>query len=246
VALIEHQNKLSLSGYKRKGTQRTNNPTLADKKGSKSNGRANTNESAQRFTDSSCGHFDTSVSGLQKKTEKKKSAHKLGECHHFYAIHKMMLALSSVWSTEVALKSAMVQSFGGEELCARNHLCSVCRKRAATTASASAAVRWFLFWVVIDKVRLPTHEKYHLASQPPQQILRSPLLRIGREGLLLFSMITSGVGICVRFTPDRGRGVFATKSFEYGDLIEKCPVIVLSWFVVFSYFRHFYAGSICL
>eukprot|EP01122_Echinamoeba_exundans_P003828 TRINITY_DN13883_c0_g1_i1.p2 TRINITY_DN13883_c0_g1~~TRINITY_DN13883_c0_g1_i1.p2 ORF type:complete len:155 (-),score=18.91 TRINITY_DN13883_c0_g1_i1:562-1026(-) len=40
-------------------------------------------------------------------------------------------------------------------------------------------------------------------------------------------MITSGVGICVRFTPDRGRGVFATKQFEYGDLIEKCPVIIL-------------------
>jgi hypothetical protein len=44
-------------------------------------------------------------------------------------------------------------------------------------------------------------------------------------------MITAGVGVCVRFTPDRGRGVFATKTFEYGDLIEKCPVIVLSWYV---------------
>jgi hypothetical protein len=40
-------------------------------------------------------------------------------------------------------------------------------------------------------------------------------------------MLTSGVGICVRFTPDRGRGVFASKRFEYGDLIEKCPVIIL-------------------
>ena len=35
-------------------------------------------------------------------------------------------------------------------------------------------------------------------------------------------------GIEVRDSPGRGRGVFATRTFREADLIEECPVIILS------------------
>ena len=41
------------------------------------------------------------------------------------------------------------------------------------------------------------------------------------------TMLATGVGICVRMTEFRGRGVFATKPFKEGETIETCPVIVL-------------------
>ena len=35
-------------------------------------------------------------------------------------------------------------------------------------------------------------------------------------------------GLRIDVSPGKGRGVFATRSFEKGDVIERCPVVVLS------------------